>query len=117
MPFSAASSTTCSPGPASACRERLNVASSGARLHAVVSGYVQGVGYRYFVLHRARAAGLAGWIRNRADGCVECLAEGPRSTLEQLLEDLRRGPYPAEVTGVVAEWQPPQGDLGQFDVA
>src|SRR5205807_9329129 len=67
------------------------------RLHAIVHGDVQGVGFRYFVLRRAREARLAGWVRNRADGTVECLAEGPRAALEGLLADLRRGPGLAEV--------------------
>lgn len=88
-----------------------------ARLHAVVRGYVQGVGYRYFVLHRARDAGLVGWVRNRSDGSVECLVEGPRPVLERLLEDLRRGPYPAEVAAVDVEWQVPRGTFRDFDVA
>lgn len=104
------------PAPASACHEDLSVEGSRARLHAVVSGYVQGVGYRYFVLHRARDAGLVGWVRNRADGSVECLAEGPRPALEQFLDDLHRGPYPAEVTAVSADWQPPGGRLRGFEV-
>jgi len=91
--------------------------SSDVRLHAVVRGYVQGVGYRYFVLHRAREARLVGWVRNRADGSVECLAEGPKPAVERLLEDLRHGPYPARVAGVDADWQLPRGDLRRFDVA
>jgi acylphosphatase len=82
-----------------------------------VHGYVQGVGFRYFVLHRAREAGLAGWVRNRSDGSVECVAEGPRPALEWLLEELRRGPWPAQVTAVDVDWQPALGDLGRFDVS
>ncbi|HZV48176.1 MAG TPA: acylphosphatase [Candidatus Dormibacteraeota bacterium] len=87
-----------------------------ARLHAVVRGFVQGVGFRYFVLDRARAAGLRGWVRNRPDGSVECLAEGPRPVLEALIEDLRTGPRPARVTGVELDWQAARGDLPAFDV-
>lgn len=78
---------------------------------------MQGVGFRMFVLQHARAAGLHGWVRNRPDGSVECLAEGPRSALETLLDDLRRGPYPAEVRHVDVEWRQARGDLGPFDVA
>lgn len=91
--------------------------SADVRLHAVVRGYVQGVGYRYFVLQRARKARLVGWVRNCADGSVECIAEGPRAALERLLDDLHDGPYPAEVTRVDADWQLPSGDLDRFDVA
>jgi acylphosphatase len=79
---------------------------------------VQGVGFRWFVIQRARRAGLRGWVRNRLDGAVECLAEGPRPALERLLEDLREGPGPALVSGVETEWQPATGDLvDDFDVA
>lgn len=89
----------------------------GARLHAVVHGDVQGVGFRYFVLRQASRAGLIGWVRNRADGTVECVAEGPRAALESLLDDLRRGPGGAEVSSVDSQWEPPRGDLSAFDVA
>ena len=106
------------PAPVSAYPEALTPAwSSDVRLHAVVRGYVQGVGYRYFVLQRARKARLVGWVRNCADGSVECIAEGPKPALERLLDDLYQGPYPAEVTRVDTDWQPPRGDLDRFDVA
>jgi acylphosphatase len=87
-----------------------------AGLHAVVHGDVQGVGFRYFILRRAREARLVGWVRNRADGSVECLAEGPRAALERLLDDLRRGPGVAEVQSVDVQWQAPAGDLHEFAV-
>jgi acylphosphatase len=81
-----------------------------ARLHGVVRGDVQGVGFRYFVLRLAERAGLAGWVRNMDDGALECLAQGPKPALEELLEALRRGPAGASVTAVDVEWQPPAGD-------
>ncbi len=81
------------------------------RLHAVVHGYVQGVGFRYFVVDRARAHGLRGWVRNLDDGSVECLAEGPGQELEQLLGELRKGPRGADVRHVELDWQPARGDL------
>jgi acylphosphatase len=87
-----------------------------AGLHAIVHGDVQGVGFRYFVVRRARQAGLMGWVRNRADGGVECLAEGPRGALDRLLDDLRRGPGLAEVQSVDVDWRPPTGDLHGFQV-
>jgi acylphosphatase len=87
-----------------------------AALHAVVRGDVQGVGFRYFVLRRARESRLAGRVRNRPDGSVECLAEGPRDVLERLLADLRRGPGLADVDSVDVDWRPPAGDLHRFEV-
>jgi acylphosphatase len=87
-----------------------------AGLHAIVHGDVQGVGFRYFVLRRARESRLLGWVRNRADGTVECLAEGRRAALERLLDDLRRGPGLAEVQSVEVDWRQPAGDLHGFAV-
>ena len=74
------------------------------RLHAVIRGRVHGVGFRYFVLRRARAAGLTGWVRNRHDGSVEVEAEGDRASLEALVEALREGPPAARISAVEAEW-------------
>jgi acylphosphatase len=88
-----------------------------ARLHAVAHGLVQGVGFRYFVLLHGHQRGLRGWVRNRPDGSVECVAEGPRPVLEHLLEDLRDGPRCARVSRVDVEWQAPRGDLRAFGVA
>jgi acylphosphatase len=87
-----------------------------AVVHAIVRGDVQGVGFRYFVLRRARQARLAGWVRNGADGSVECLAEGPRAALERLLEDLRSGPGLAVVQSVDVDWRPLADGLDEFSV-
>jgi acylphosphatase len=66
----------------------------------VVSGRVQGVGYRYFVLRRAQALGLAGWVRNLPGGEVEVRAWGVEGDLAQLADQLRMGPRSAKVTKV-----------------
>ncbi len=86
------------------------------RLRAIVRGCVQGVGFRYFVLDRVSGTGLRGWVRNRADGNVECVAEGPRPRLERLLQDLRKGPRSARVGEVEVDWGPARGDLPEFRV-
>jgi acylphosphatase len=70
----------------------------------IVRGRVQGVGFRHFVLRRADAMGIAGWVRNRADGAVELEAEGDRASLEGLVEAVARGPAGARVTSVDQEW-------------
>lgn len=88
------------------------------RVSAVVSGDVQGVGFRFFVMRNARTLGLRGWVRNREDGAaVEILAEGPRRQLEELLAVVRRGPSGARVSGVDVHWLPAGGDLDGFDLA
>ena len=73
-------------------------------VHLVVRGRVQGVGFRYFVLSRADPMGIAGWVRNRADGAVEVEAEGPRPELERLVAAVTHGPAGAQVTAVEQEW-------------
>ena len=66
-------------------------------LHVRVIGVVQGVGFRWFVRERARRLGLAGWVRNLADGSVEVVASGHAQQIELLREELQRGPQGAAV--------------------
>jgi acylphosphatase len=64
----------------------------------------------------AAALGLRGYVRNRADGAVEVVAEGPRFQLEQLLLDLRRGPGGAQVSAVETTWSAAEGTFGSFAI-
>jgi acylphosphatase len=91
-------------------------ASETARLHAVVEGRVQGVGFRYFVLEVASTLQVTGWVRNRWNETVEVTAEGPRSDLEKLLRALERGPRSAFVSDVRQEWLPATGEFASFYV-
>ncbi len=68
-----------------------------------VTGRVQGVGYRWFARHAARELGLAGFVRNQADGSVEALACGDAESLEQFRLRLLEGPPMAHVDNVRAE--------------
>jgi acylphosphatase len=86
------------------------------RLKAVVSGRVQGVGFRYFVQRAASQAGLTGWVRNRRDGCVELVAEGDERSMGELAAALRRGPPSSFVSGVETEWSRPTGEFDSFEV-
>jgi acylphosphatase len=87
------------------------------RLHALVKGRVQAVGFRHFVWLRASRLGLTGWVRNGDDGrSVEVEAEGPAEALDRLLELLHEGPYGARVDDVQASWSDePQGETA-FEV-
>lgn len=87
-----------------------------ARLHALVEGHVQGVGFRYFVLNRAQELNLTGWVRNTAEGDVEVVAEGEREVLDVLLEALHQGPRSSYVTRVRENWEPHLGEFRIFDV-
>jgi acylphosphatase len=84
------------------------------RLHVIVEGYVQGVGFRAFVINQARKVGVNGWVRNRWDTSVEVCAEGERGVLERFLEMLRRGPAAAQVRTVQVEWQAASGEFADF---
>jgi acylphosphatase len=86
------------------------------RLDATVSGRVQGVGYRWFVVREASRLGLAGTVRNEADGRVTVAAEGERAALEALLAALHRGPPAARVEDVGVAWGPASGASEGFDV-
>jgi len=76
----------------------------------IVRGRVQGVGFRYDTALRARSLGLGGWVRNRSDGTVEAVFEGPADRVESLLDWCRRGPAGARVDTVEADREPPAGE-------
>ncbi len=86
------------------------------RLHGVIKGDVQGVGFRYFLIRRAKALGLTGWVANRDDGVVEFVAEGTRQDLEQLERAAREGPRQARVAALEVNWSEATGDLNRFDI-
>jgi acylphosphatase len=68
-----------------------------------IRGRVQGVGYRYFVEHEARARGVEGWVRNRRDGSVEAVFAGPAAAVTAMVAACRRGPSSARVQAVQDE--------------
>jgi acylphosphatase len=86
------------------------------RLHAVVHGRVQGVGFRATTFDEARRLGLAGWVRNCYDGTVEVLAEGSEAKLRLFLDYLHRGPWGALVTSVAEDWSDAAGAPMPFQV-
>ncbi|NBC95978.1 MAG: acylphosphatase [Deinococcus-Thermus bacterium] len=78
-----------------------------------VSGRVQGVSFRAWTQAEARTLGLAGWVRNRADGSVEGVAAGPTEQVDTLIERLRHGPRAARVADVATHpaRDAPDGDF------
>ena len=83
----------------------------------LVSGQVQGVGYRFFVQRAAEELKLSGWVRNLVDGRVQVEVEGPRARVENLLARLRRGPSLATVTDVSVTWKSATGEAKDFTIA
>ena len=84
------------------------------RLHAVVQGRVQGVGFRYFVIEEANRLHLVGLCRNLRNGDVEVIAEGEHGALEAFLVALQNGPRMAHVENVHAVWEPATGEFRMF---
>lgn len=81
-----------------------------------VEGRVQGVGYREACMDEARALGLHGWVRNRLDGSVEVLLQGPVDAVSRLQAWLHEGPPLARVDRVTATvLPPPDPPLARFD--
>ena len=71
--------------------------------HVTVRGRVQGVGYRAFVDHEARANNLEGWVRNLRDGSVEAVFAGPEDVVAAMVTACRHGPSLARVDAVQEE--------------
>jgi acylphosphatase len=85
-----------------------------ARCHGFVTGVVQGVGFRYFVVDAAADVGAVGWVRNLRDGRVEFVAEGSHVGLQKLLAQVRRGPRAGRVDRVDETWEQPVGEYRGF---
>ncbi|MFD1515398.1 acylphosphatase [Halomarina rubra] len=82
------------------------------RRHVFVTGRVQGVTYRASTREAATELGVDGWVRNRTDGRVEAVFEGPENAVERLLAWCEDGPRRARVEDVTAETEPPEGVEG-----
>jgi acylphosphatase len=77
-----------------------------------VRGRVQGVGFRWATAQRARSRGVAGWVRNRPDGAVEAVFEGPADAVDALVAWIRSGPSGARVDDLTVEQEAPVGESG-----
>ncbi|QAY60524.1 hypothetical protein ET475_11340 [Microbacterium protaetiae] len=85
------------------------------RVHVIVSGEVQGVGYRYTLRLEAAEAGVAGWVRNRRDGTVEAELEGTDEQVDSVLAWMAEGPPGSRVTDARVTDAAPTGSRG-FEV-
>ncbi|HEX3053426.1 MAG TPA: acylphosphatase [Aggregatilineaceae bacterium] len=86
------------------------------RLHAVVYGDVQGVGFRAATQREAVRHHLTGWVRNRWDETVETIAEGPREAVEAFERFLAHGPLTAEVDRVEVNYGEATGEFSGFNI-
>lgn len=84
---------------------------------AIVHGVVQGVGFRYYTLRKAQAMSeISGYVKNLPNGTVEVFAEGPESSLMQLMKHIQRGPLGGEVDHIDANWREPTGKFSDFTI-
>lgn len=85
------------------------------RVHVSISGVVQGVFFRVRTQDQAQMLGLNGWVRNKSDGKVEAVFEGPRKNVGQMVEWCRLGPSAAQVDNVETHEEPEEG-LSGFEI-
>ena len=87
---------------------------AGARI--LIGGFVQGVGFRYFIYRHAARLGLVGFTRNLRGGEVEIELEGERTLIEALLKQARTGPTMARVDGLRIDWRDFQARYTHFEI-
>jgi acylphosphatase len=92
------------------------VAAGTKRVHAFLSGRVQGVGFRAFTQGAARRLKVVGFVRNLPDGRVEMVAEGPEADVDKLMARVRKGPRSARVEKVGLNTETPTGEFTKFDI-
>lgn len=84
--------------------------------HVFISGRVQGVSYRYFVLQNAQELGITGWVRNIDDGRVEAVFQGEKGHIDQMLALCKEGPSLAEVNHIDNTWEEGKELFDQFSI-
>jgi acylphosphatase len=82
------------------------------RKRLVITGRVQGVWFRESCREQAVAAGVSGWVRNRMDGAVEAVLEGPAAAVDRVVQWCHTGPARARVDRVDAQIEEPIGESG-----
>lgn len=87
------------------------------RAHVVISGFVQGVGFRHFVRNKAIELGLTGWVQNTPDNRVEALFSGSKEKIEEMISLCRKGPFLSEVKDVLVEWKEAKEEFKSFEIA
>jgi acylphosphatase len=87
-----------------------------SRAEILVTGLVQGVGFRYFVLRKALELGLKGYTKNLFTGEVLTVVEGSNYLIEDLFQQIRIGPSHAHVTDAKIDWSESKGEFKSFEV-
>lgn len=86
------------------------------RVHLLITGRVQGVGYRFSLHQQALALGIHGWVRNLPGGCVEAELEGTKKALETMVAWCRQGPPLADVAHIETSWETGPQQYTRFQI-
>ena len=86
------------------------------RIHLIISGIVQGVGFRFYTRDVALEIGVKGWVKNLPDGTVEIVAEGSKEEIEAFMKQLKKGYLGRNIYGIEEREEPYKGDLGSFEI-
>jgi len=89
---------------------------SAVRVHAIITGRVQGVCFRSWTEERMSALGLTGWVQNRPDRSVEVMLEGEKEKVDLAIKSLHRGPAMARVEDVLIDYEQPTGEFSRFSI-
>jgi acylphosphatase len=89
---------------------------SEVRAHVILRGFVQGVGFRYYVYKIGIRLQVRGYVKNLITGEVEAELEGDRSLVEEMISQIRIGPRMSRVTDIAVEWQEPKHDSSTFEI-
>lgn len=84
--------------------------------HILISGFVQGVGFRQFIKGNAQNRGLTGWVRNLPDGRVEAVFDGPKEKIEEMISLCKKGLFLAEVENVEVVWGETKEKFAGFEI-
>ncbi len=84
--------------------------------HIFISGFVQNVGFRHFVRSKANEFGLNGYVQNLPDGRVEAIFQGPKSAIEEMIKQCRKGPFLSEVEEVNVKFEDSKEKYATFDI-
>lgn len=86
------------------------------RAYVLISGFVQGVGYRQFVKSNAKKLMLTGFVTNLPDRKVEAVFEGEKKVIEQMIKECKKGPFLSEVEDVEVEWEEKKSEFEDFSI-
>lgn len=84
--------------------------------HVLISGFVQGVGFRQFVKREAIKLGLTGWVGNTKDNKVEAVFQGSEDKIREVIKLCKKGPFLAEVEDIKIEWEETKQEYESFKV-